>query len=543
MLSATAGLAAALAKPARAMDNTKTAAHQESGTCSTPRSAVTKTQYGPVRGFLDGGVFTFKGIPYGQTTAGENRWLPAKPPAPWTDEFPALAYGANCPQRLHDWTGSEQTFLQDWDDGWQSEDMLKLNVWTPSLTGKRAVMVYFHGGGFEFGSAYELPSHEGAQMARHHDVVQVSVNHRLNALGFLDLSEVGGEAYAESANVGLTDLVASLKWVRDNIANFGGDPNRVMIYGQSGGGSKVTCLMAMPSAAGLFHCASAQSGGGIHYPPADRPYQSRELAKQMMVELGLGPNDIGGLQKVEWSKLTAASNAAAIKLNPGTVPGPMGAPRRGADWTATVDGRVLMCRSFADAVSDISKNVPMLVGSVSEEGMRYLSQPTEEQWHATLARQYGDAKATALIAAMKKAHPEKSIRTLSYGVGGVSMRNSVQRMVKLKHGQKGAPVYAYHFTWQSPMLEGAGAWHTAELAFCFDNTQRCEQGTGNTPQAQAVARKMATAWANFAKTGNPGQPGLSWEPADPTRCQTMIFDNECRMVDDPEGEARKILLS
>jgi len=543
MLSATAGLAAALAKPARAMDNTKTAAHQESGTCSTPRSAVTKTQYGPVRGFLDGGVFTFKGIPYGQTTAGENRWLPAKPPAPWTDEFPALAYGANCPQRLHDWTGSEQTFLQDWDDGWQSEDMLKLNVWTPSLTGKRAVMVYFHGGGFEFGSAYELPSHEGAQMARHHDVVQVSVNHRLNALGFLDLSEVGGEAYAESANVGLTDLVASLKWVRDNIANFGGDPNRVMIYGQSGGGSKVTCLMAMPSAAGLFHCASAQSGGGIHYPPADRPYQSRELAKQMMVELGLGPNDIGGLQKVEWSKLTAASNAAAIKLNPGTVPGPMGAPRRGADWTATVDGRVLMCRSFADAVSDISKNVPMLVGSVSEEGMRYLSQPTEEQWHATLARQYGDAKATALIAAMKKAHPEKSIRTLSYGVGGVSMRNSVQRMVKLKHGQKGAPVYAYHFTWQSPMLEGAGAWHTAELAFCFDNTQRCEQGTGNTPQAQAVARKMATAWANFAKTGNPGQPGLNWEPADPTRCQTMIFDNECRMVDDPEGEARKILLS
>jgi para-nitrobenzyl esterase len=541
-LSATAGLAASLATSARAMDNTKTAAHTASGTCSTPRSAVTKTQYGPVRGFLDGGVFTFKGIPYGQTTAGENRWLPAKPPATWTDEFPALVYGANCPQRLHDWTGIEQTFLQDWDDGWQSEDMLKLNVWTPSLTGKRAVMVYFHGGGFEFGSAYELPSHEGAQMARHHDVVQVSVNHRLNVLGFLDLSEVGGEPYAESANVGLTDLVASLKWVRDNIANFGGDPDRVMIYGQSGGGSKVTCLMAMPSAAGLFHCASAQSGGGIHYPPVDRPFQSRELAKLLMVELGLGAHDIDALKKIEWAKLTAASNAAAIKLNPGTAPGPMGMPRRGADWTATVDGRVLMCRSFADAVSDVSKNVPMLVGSVSEEGMRYNSKPTEVGWHATLARQYGDTKATALIAAMKKAHPEKSIRLLSYGVGGVNMRNSVQRMVKLKHEQKGAPVYAYHFTWQSPMLEDAGAWHTAELAFCFDNVKRCEQGTGNTPEAQAVASKMAIAWSNFAKTGNPSQPGLTWTPADSTRCQTMIFDNECRMVDDPEGEARKVLL-
>ena len=182
-------------------------------------------------------------------------------------------------------------------------------------------------------------------------------------------------------------------------------------------------------------------------------------------------------------------------------------------------------------------------GWLSERRRHALSsKPTEDQWHATLARQYGDAKATALIAAMKKAHPEKSIRLLSYGVGGVTMRNSVQRMVKLKHEQKGAPVYAYHFTWQSPMLEDAGAWHTAELAFCFDNTKRCEQGTGNTPEAQAVARKMATAWSNFAKTGNPSQPGLTWEPADPARCQTMVFDNECRMVDDPEGEARKILL-
>jgi para-nitrobenzyl esterase len=543
ILSSTAGLGAALAKPARAADSTKTAAHLEGGSCSTPRSAVAKTQYGPVRGFLDGGVFTFKGIPYGQTTAAENRWLPAKAPAPWKDEYPALVYGSNCPQRLHDWTGNEQTFLQDWDDGWISEDMLKLNVWTPSLTGKRAVMVYLHGGGFEFGSAYELPSHEGAQMARNHDVVQVSVNHRLNVLGFLDLSEVGGDAYADSANASLMDLVASLKWVQENIANFGGDPDRVMIYGQSGGGSKVTCLMAMPAAKGLFHRASAQSGGGIHYPPADRPFASRELAKQLMVDLGLGPHDVDGLKKVEWSNLMAASNAAAVKLNPNPVPGPGGIPRRGADWAATVDGRTLMCRSFADAVSDLSKDIPMLIGSVSEEGMRYASNPTEAEWHTTLAWQYGDAKATALITAMKKAHPEKSIKTLSYGVGGITMRNNVQRMVKLKCEQKGAPAYAYHFTWQSPMLEGAGAWHTAELAFCFDNTKRCEQGTGNTAEAQALAKKMATAWANFAKTGNPSQPGLKWEPADPMRCQTMVFDNECRMVDDPEGEVRKILLS
>ena len=236
--------------------------------------AVANTQYGKVRGYLDGGVLTFKGIPYGQTTGGENRWLPAKPPTPWKDEYPALVYGANCPQNLHDWTASEQTFLQEWDDGWQSEDMLKLNIWTPSLTGKRAVMFYIHGGGYSFGSSYELPSHEGAQMARHHDVVQVSVNHRLNMLGFLDVSEIGGAAYEDSVNVGMTDLVAALKWVRENIANFGGDPDRVMIYGQSGGGSKVTTLMGMPSAVGLFHRAAAQSGGGGNSQPANRPGSS-----------------------------------------------------------------------------------------------------------------------------------------------------------------------------------------------------------------------------------------------------------------------------
>src|SRR5512146_2970735 len=316
MLSATAGMGLALGRPAMASDSIQTAAHQEPGGCSTPRDAVAKTQYGPVRGFVQGGVYSFKGIPYGQTTAGENRWLPAKPPVPWKDEYPALIYGANCPQRLHDWTGIEQTFLQDWDDGWQSEDMLKLNVWTPSLTGQRAVMVYFHGGGFEFGSAYELPSHEGAQMARHHDVVQVSVNHRLNVLGFLDLSAVGGSTYEDSVNVGMTDLVAALRWVRENIANFGGDPDRVMIYGQSGGGSKVTTLLGMPSAAGLIHRASAQSGGGGNIPTKE---QQREVARQMMKDLGLAPNDIGALQKMEWSKLIAVGNAAVSKINP---PGP-----------------------------------------------------------------------------------------------------------------------------------------------------------------------------------------------------------------------------
>jgi len=544
VLSAAAGTGAVLAPAAEASDSIKTAAHQEPGTLSTPRSAVASTQYGKVRGFLGDGVFTFKGIPYGQDTGGENRWLPAKPPKPWGGEYPALMYGANCPQRLHDYTAIEQSFLFDWDDGYMSEDMLKLNIWTPSLTGKRPVMVYFHGGGFTFGSSYELPSHEGAQMARHHNVVQVSVNHRLNILGFFDLSEIGGAAYADSVNVGMMDLVVALRWVRDNIANFGGDPDSVMIYGQSGGGSKVTTLMGMPLATGLFHRASVQSGGGGNPPSAE---QSREFAKQVMVELGLDAKDIGALQKMEWAKLNAAATAAANKIN-GPAPRTLGL---GAPATATprvgpgptVDGRIITMRSFHEAAPDISKNVPMLIGSVSEEGMRMSSKPSEAQWQSTLAGVIGEAKATALIAAMRKAHPEKSIPTLSYGVSGLQMRNRVTQMAKLKSDQKAAPVFAYYFTWQSPMLEDAGAWHTAELAFCFDNTKRCEQGTGHTPEAQELAKTMATAWASFARTGNPSQPGLSWAPFEPDKCPTMVFDNQCRMADDPDGEARRVLLS
>ena len=418
LLSATAGLGAAIGQSAHASDSTKTGVHQqEPGHCSTPRSAVAKTQYGKVRGFVDGGVLTFKGIPYGMTTSGENRWLPAKPPASWQDEYPALIYGGNCPQTLHDWTAIEQTFLQDWDDGWQSEDMLKLNVWTSSLTGKRPVMFYIHGGGYSFGSSYELPSHEGAQMARHHDVVQVSVNHRLNILGFFDVSEIGGSAYEDSANVGMTDLVAALKWVQENISNFGGDPDRIMIYGQSGGGSKVTTLLGMPAATGLIHRAAAQSGGGGNIPTKE---QQIEVARLVMKDLNLAPNDIGSLQKMEWSKLVAAGNAAAAKINPPTrgMPpiGAPGTPRVG--WAPCIDGKNINMRSFFDGAPEISKNVPMLFGSVTEEGNHMLSRPTEVEWHANLARGYGDEKATAIIAALKKAYPQKSIRTLSYMCGG-----------------------------------------------------------------------------------------------------------------------------
>jgi len=303
----------------------------------------------------------------------------------------------------------------------------------------------------------------------------------------------------------------------------------------------------MPSAVGLLHRASAQSGGGGNIPSKD---QQKELARQVMKELGLAANDMGALQKMEWAKLFAAGNAAAAKINPSgppvAGPGAPGTPRVG--WSPCVDGKVINMRSFFDAAPEVSKNVPILVGSVSEEGNRMSSRPTEEEWRASLNKAYGDEKATAIIAALKKAYPQKKIQTLSYmcsgapGLNGLGMRNNVVKMARLKHELNAAPAYAYYFTWQTQILDGvAGAWHTAELQFCFDNTKRCEQGTGNTPEAQTLARKMAASWAAFAATGNPAIPGLKWSPTDPETNKTMIWDNECRMANDPEGEARKII--
>jgi para-nitrobenzyl esterase len=515
---------------------------RDAGTCTTPRSAIATTHYGKVRGFVEGDVLNFLGVPYGDDTGGENRWLPAKPPKRWSDEYPALAYGANCPQSLHNFRAVEHTFLQQWTDGFQGEDMLKLNVWTPSLSGNRPVMVYFHGGGFSFGSSYELASHHGANMARNHDVVQVSINHRLNVLGFLDLVEVGGAAYEESVNVSMTDCIAALRWVQENITNFGGNPDKVMIYGQSGGGSKVTTLLGMRSGKGLIHRASAQSGGGGALPTAE---QSRDYTSRLVKELGIGRRDMAALQKIDWATLSAASNKVATEINGPMVRGlggPPPTPRVG--WGPTLDGKVIDVRSFSEVAPEVSRDVPMLIGNTSEEGMRFGSNPSEAEWRAELTGQLGAAKADALIAAMKTAHPEKSVRTLSYGVQSIAYRNRVQDMVRLKYQQRGAPVYQYLFQWQSPQLDGvAGAWHTAELAFCFDNVARCAQGTGNTPQARRLGTTMSTAWANFARTGNPSQPGLTWTATDPVRCQTMVFDDRCRMVDDPEGASRRILLA
>ncbi len=539
-VSATAVAAVAQTGAAQAASSS-TGNHAGAGAISTPGSAVVTTKYGKVRGYVRNGVNTFKGIPYGDDTGGANRWLPAKAPKAWEGEFSALTYGPVCPHPVRgDWGRSEAQFVYDWDDGFEREDMLRVNVWSSALTGKKPVVVWIHGGGYASGSCQELPSYDGENMAKK-GVVFVSLNHRLNALGFMDVSQIGGAAFKDSGNVGLTDLVFALQWVRDNIAAFGGDPSRVTIMGQSGGGSKVTSLMAMPMAKGLFHRAVVESGGGGNMP--DSALQQR-FAAAIMTELGLGATDIAGLQKVPHQRLLAAGQAASAKeVNPPVTPGgpivlgAATAPR--ASFGPTFDGSVFPERAWVNGAPAVSSDVPLIIGSVREESFTVLPPLTEAQVAADFNTMF-PGKGAEVHGVMKAAFPNTPPTVLKQTVSGLRTRGNMLRLADLKANAGGAPVYQFWFTWQPvTVLEGrSGAFHCLDIAFFFDNTVRCEQPTGNTPAAKALAAKMSTAIVNFAATGNPSQPGLAWTPYTAATKATMLWDNTSRVENDPYKAAR-----
>jgi para-nitrobenzyl esterase len=535
------GLAALATAAATTEVSAQTTTSRAAGvdTIATPDSAVVSTRYGKVRGYLRNGIYTFKGIPYGADTGGANRWLPAKAPQAWTDTLPALTYGPVCPHPVRaDWGKSETQFVYDWDDGFEREDMLRVNVWTKTLGGssKKPVMIFIHGGGLTSGSSQELPSYDGENLAKR-DVVFVSLNHRLNALGFLDLTKIGGEAYRDSANICFTDLVFALEWVRANIAAFGGDPGNVTLCGQSGGGGKISYLMAMPSAKGLFHRAIIQSSGGAG-ADLPTPAQSQAFAAALMVELGLAPNDLAGLQRTPHQTLLAAGQVAARKVNAGA---PRGAPATG--FGPTFDGRVLPEKPFNSAAPAASASVPLIVGSLRDESFSVLPPMTEAELKADLDKTYG-AKGPTVLAALKTAYPKSNPTNLKQSVSGFGRRLGMLKLADMKAAQGGAPVYNYLFTWSpETVLEGrSGVLHCIDLAFCLDNVKRSEQLTGNTPAAQSLAQKMSQAWINFARTGDPSQPGLAWTPYDSVKRTAMIWDNAPKTVSDPFSDLRKVMI-
>jgi para-nitrobenzyl esterase len=478
---------------------------------ATDSNPVVKTQYGRVRGYIRNGINTFKGIPYGADTFGANRFMPPRKPEPWDHVMSCMYHGYVSPQGPRDgWAFNEVAWLFGWDDGIQSEDCFNLNVWTPALDdGKRPVMVWLHGGGFAAGSATELPSYDGENLARR-GVVLVSVTHRLNVMGFLNLAAYD-DKYALSGNAGMLDIVAALEWVRDNISRFGGDPSRVTIFGQSGGGGKVSTLMAMPAAKGLFHRAIVESGSMMCAATME---SSHTLAEKLLKQVNVGASDLEKLQQMPFPELQKAAAAAAAFHMPAS--GVLDFRQSGAmmGWMPVCGNTALPEPPFDPKAPEISASVPMIVGTCLNEFITAMNKPDAFEMTAaeleTNVRNLWKDKADNVLKAFRKSFPNANNFQLWSVIGTSSVRAVALDQVRCKSAQKSAPAYCYRFDWQPPVLGGRPmAFHCAELAFVFDNSARCENMTGNGAAAHALAAKMSEAWVHFARTGDPQSSGAS----------------------------------
>jgi para-nitrobenzyl esterase len=369
----------------------------------------------------------------------------------------------------------------------------------------------------------------------------------LNTFGFLDLSELGGQRFASSGNVGMLDLVQALEWVRDNIAKFGGDPKTVMIFGQSGGGGKVNTLMAMPSAKGLFHRAAVQSGSLLRVA---EPADSHKLADAVLRELSISKNDLGRLQTMPYEQVLEGALAAQRKVAP-RPPGPPDFRRlaRQLGWAPVVDGTVVPRQPFDPDAPSVSAEVPLLVGTVLNEFVNGIGKPdafsmTEQELMEQMTAKFGD-RSKDIVETFRECFPGVRPFQLYSVIMTSPVREGAVKQAHLRAASAKAPTYLYWFQWQTPILDGRPmAFHCAELSFCFDHTDRCERMTGGGPRARALAAKVSEAWLSFARNGNPNHEGLpEWSSFGSDTVPTMIFNDECRVMNDPDGRARKLVES
>ena len=492
-------------------------------------SPIVETSAGKVRGTAVDGVKIFKGISYGGTTAGKNRFMPPTKPAAWTAVRDALAYGSSAPQISANGRGPAGS-------PGESEDCLVLNVFTPELTGgrNRPVMVWLHGGGFATGSG-SGPIIDGTNMARSGDVVVVSINHRLNVFGFTYLGEQAGSDFALSGGVGMLDIVAALEWVRENIGRFGGDPNLVTIFGQSGGGRKVATLMSMPGAKGLYHRAIIESGAVLRLTTQEDAVHTTEL---LLGELELKPGQVRELQTVPFERLLAANAAVYKKIT-------MREPGMVAN-SPMIDGRALPSHPWDPAAPSLSAGIPLLIGWAHTEETLY-DRPTPEKLNLDeaglrqrAAKQLG-GDPDRVIAAFRKAHPEATPWDLYILIATEHPRGAYTReLAKRKALQASAPVFLYRFDWETP--EGGGHMrspHTIEIQFVFNNIKIAGPLISKMPEAYTLADKVSAAWVAFARTGNPNTAKLPKWPAYSVKSRdTMLFNNENRVAQDPDQGPR-----
>jgi para-nitrobenzyl esterase len=397
-------------------------------------------------------------------------------------------------------------------------------------------MVWLHGGGFTAGSSIELPSYDGENLSKKGDAVVVSINHRLNILGFLDLSAYG-DKYKSSPDAGLLDIISALHWVKENIAQFGGDPDNVTIFGQSGGGGKVTCLMNSPLAKGLFQKAIVESGSYIN--EFMDPAVSKQVAAALLNELNLQPSQVDSLQKISYDVLNAAGKKALTKVQNDLKKSGKSIPMFGLGWGPILDGIVLPYQPTETAAKELSKNIPLLVGTTKNEFAPFIpgaKDSTMDGLKASLQKKYGD-KANDYIAAVKKAYPNTT-NLVDYTDIDINFRLGAIAQANLKATSGDAPVYMYLFAWQSPVNDGIyHAMHCMDIAFQFDNIARCQEMTGGGKDAYALADKVSSAWLNFARTGNPNAKGLpEWPKYTPENGATMIFDNKCELKNSHDKE-------
>jgi para-nitrobenzyl esterase len=487
------------------------------------------TSAGSVRGLASGGVNVFKGIHYGATTAGKNRFMPPARPVAWTGTRDALAYGPTAPQT----TGAGGTRGGGLTE---SEDCLVLNVFTPALGGGRGrpVMVWLHGGGFSTGSGSGAVL-DGTSLAKTSDVVVVTINHRLNVFGFTYLGAAAGSEFALSGGAGMLDIVLALEWVRDNIDRFGGDPNLVTIFGQSGGGRKVATLMSMPGAKGLFHRAIIESGAVLRLTTKDDAVQATEL---LLAELGLAKGQARELQGVPMAQLLAANAAVNAKLT-------LREPGQTAN-SPTVDGMAIPIHPWDPAGPALSASIPLLIGYARTEETLY-DRPTPEKLALDEAglklragqRIGGDPE--RVIEAFRKAYPDATPWDLWILIATEHPRGTYSReLAKRKAAQAGAPAYFYRFDWETP--EGGGHMrspHTVEIGFVFNNINVVGPLIAKMPEAHALAAKVSAAWAAFARTGNPNTSGLpKWPAYSAASRDTMLFNDTSRIEQDPNRVAR-----